>query len=73
MSHLVINSIVSVTRKTAEMREFFLIRVGTEFHLGKILSEFLRKPCPKFYNFYLDKLVPQAKIPNFYPGLAHTP
>ena len=34
---------------------FFLIWVGTEFHLGKILSKFSLKPCPKFYNFYPDK------------------
>ena len=65
-----------VTGKTSEIRtcrEFFLIRVCTEFHLSKILSEFSRKPCPKFYNFYPNKLVPQAKILKFYPGSAHTP
>ena len=56
----------------------FLVRVilsgvGTEFRPSKILSEFSHKPGPKFYDFYPDKLVPQAKILKFYPRSAHTP
>ena len=47
--------------------------VGTVFRLSKILSEFSQKPSSKFYNFYPDKLVPQANILKFYPGSAHTP
>ena len=47
--------------------------VGTGFRPSKILSEFSHKPGPKFYDFYPDKLVPQAKIIKFYPGSAHTP
>ena len=46
--------------------------IGTEFRPSKILSEFSHKPGPKFYDFYPDKLVPQAKILKFYPGSAHT-
>ena len=72
LSQLVLSS-AKIHKKTRHAENFYFIRVGTEFYLSKILSEFSRKPCPKFYNFYPDKLVPQAKIPNFYPGSAHTP
>jgi hypothetical protein len=51
----------------------YLIRICIESRPCKILSGFSRKPCPKFCDFYPDKMVPQAKIPKFYPGSAHSP
>jgi hypothetical protein len=51
----------------------YLIRICIESRPCKILSGFSRKPCPKFCDFYPDKMVPQAKkFLNFIQDL-HTP